>query len=226
LVTVMVAASGPAMSRLGPESLRRALGQWPWPARLALIVVVTDLANYLIHRLLHRAPVLWAFHAVHHSSSRLDWLATARGHPIDQAINISVIALPTYALGAARWAPWLIAFLFLYPFLLHADIRLRLPYVDLVFVTPAFHRWHHGADIDAHDRNFGAILSVWDRLFGTFIASDSRPERYGLDDGTLAASDYVGQLISPLSTAAAALRHRGRTEAWSGLMPGSDISGA
>lgn len=197
LVALGLAAAGPVVTAVVPASVRDGLGELPWLAQLAVIVVATDLANYWAHRALHRVPVLWSFHAVHHSSERLDWLATSRVHPLDLAVNIVAVTLPTYALGEVDLAPWLVTFFFVYPFVTHANARLRLPGADAVVVTPAFHHWHHAAEDRAYDRNFGMFLSVWDRLFGTAVDSREFPARYGIGSVDLDGSDYLGHLALP-----------------------------
>jgi sterol desaturase/sphingolipid hydroxylase (fatty acid hydroxylase superfamily) len=166
--------------------------------------VLSDLANYLTHRLLHRVGWLWRLHAVHHSSERVDWLATARGHPLDQAINIAGASIPLYLVGGADYAPAMVAFLYLYPFLLHASARINLGPLRVVVVTPEFHHWHHARDARAHDRNFGAVLSVWDHLFRTAVADRSRPDEYGIDDRAVGNLPYLGQLLSPFAISRAA----------------------
>jgi sterol desaturase/sphingolipid hydroxylase (fatty acid hydroxylase superfamily) len=174
------------------------LGPVPGPARAVVVFVLSDLCNYLGHRLLHRVGWLWRWHAVHHSSRRLDWLATSRGHPVDQVLNLLAAALPVLVLGGASYASALIGFLYLYPFLLHANVRLPSGRLGLILVTPEFHHWHHAADLEAHDRNFGAVLSLWDRLFATAHTGRGRPTAYGIDDPTLDGRDYLGQLAAPL----------------------------
>ena len=67
-----------------------------------------------------------------------------------------------------------------------------------MFVTPVFHHWHHAEDAAAHDRNFGAIFSFWDRLFHTALVDARYPTAYGLGDGRLDVQDYLGQLVTPL----------------------------
>lgn len=67
----------------------------------------------------------------------------------------------------------------------------------LVIVTPAFHHWHHAADVAADDRNFGMFLSVWDRLFGTALDTEALPTAYGVPGSPLTLADYVGQLTIP-----------------------------
>lgn len=192
---------GPVAAWIIPASARQGLAEMSPVVQFVVILVVTDLTNYLVHRRLHRVGFLWSFHAVHHSSERLDWLATSRGHPVDLALNILAISLPSYALGRVEFAPWVLTFFFLYPFLCHANARIRFPsFVGAVFVTPEFHHWHHAAEAEAIDRNFGAFLSIWDRLFGTAIEPGEFPDRYGIRESNLDAADYVGQLAAPFRT--------------------------
>lgn len=193
----VVSVLGPWLARATPAAVHHAFSR-PTIVSLVVVIVVSDLFNYLAHRLLHRLTWLWRLHAVHHSSRHLDWLATSRGHPIDQIVNLAAASLPVLALGGASYAPGLIAFLYLYPFLLHANARLPVRWLGLVFVTPVFHHWHHAEETAAHDHNFGAILSIWDRLFRTAIDSAGYPARYGTGDSTLDSQDYLGQLTTPL----------------------------
>ncbi|HVF74049.1 MAG TPA: sterol desaturase family protein [Acidimicrobiales bacterium] len=201
LVAVALGVVGPAVEAAVPGSARDALAALPWLALVGVTLVVTDFTNYLAHRALHRVQFLWAFHAVHHSSERLDWLATSRAHPIDLAVNIVAVTLPTYALGQVELAPWLVTFFFVHPFVMHANARLRMRSVGAVLVTPAFHHWHHAAAGEAHDRNFGTFLSLWDHLFGTALDHDEFPEEYGIGTRDLEATDYLGHLALPFRTA-------------------------
>lgn len=197
VVALTTAATGSLVHVVTPEVVRDRFHSAPWIARVLLLLVLTDLANYWVHRAMHRVPALWRLHRVHHSSERLDWLATARGHPLDLALSLTVIALPSYALGATTEGAVLITFLFLYPFLLHTDAKLPVPAVDHVVVTPRFHHWHHSADPIAHGRNLGSVFSVWDRLFGTALTVDHLPAHYGADDRALAEGNYLTHLLSP-----------------------------
>jgi sterol desaturase/sphingolipid hydroxylase (fatty acid hydroxylase superfamily) len=203
LFVLLLSTVGTGAALLVPESVRHTLAGLPAGARLAVAFVLTDLANYGGHVAMHRVPVLWRLHAVHHSSEHLDWLATARVHPVDLAVSTTVAALPAYALGFGVTEPWLLTFLFLYPFVAHANASVRLPVLDRIMVSPELHHWHHADDPAAHNRNYGAILSVWDRLFGTAHEPGGFPDRYGIGDPALAAADYTGHLLSPF-------RRRGR----------------
>jgi len=193
----LVSVLGPVLFRATPAAVHHVLSK-PGAVGLVALLVLSDLFNYWAHRLLHRFGWLWRLHAVHHSSEHVDWLATSRGHPIDQIVNLTAASLPVIALGGASYAPPLIAFLYLYPFVLHANARLRCRWLGFVFVTPVFHHWHHAAEEAGHDRNFGAILSVWDRIFGTAVDDQGYPSSYGIADSRLDRQDYLGQLVSPL----------------------------
>ena len=188
--------------------MRDAFHRAPWGARVLLLLLLTDLANYWVHRAMHEVPALWRLHRVHHSTERLDWLATTRGHPLDLAITLTLIALPSYALEAATEGAALITFLFFYPFLLHTNVPVPLPVVDRFIVTPRFHHWHHAAESVAHGRNLGSVFSVWDRLFGTELAMDRLPHRYGAEDEALAGGTYVTHLLSPWSRGSTQRRRR------------------
>ena len=193
LVAGALAVLGPAVDAAVPD-----IEGTPVALHFAAVFVATDFTNYLIHRALHRVPLLWRFHAVHHSSEELDWLATSRVHPIDLAVNITVVTLPTYALGEPALAPWLLTLLFVQPFLIHAEVPARLAWLSRVVVTPVFHSWHHAADAAAHDRNFGMFLSVWDRLFGTALDHDDRATAFGVPGSSLSRAGYLDQLVIPL----------------------------
>jgi len=188
----------PAAIWLVPGPVRSGLHGLPWWAQTVILFVLSDLANYFGHRALHRVPLLWRFHAVHHSSEQLDWLATARAHPLDQAFTVATTALPSIALGVLDTQPWVLTLLFLYyPFVSHANADLHLPEIERIVVTPRFHHWHHAAATPT--TNFGGFLAVWDHLFGTADAADGFPDRYGIGDATLGSDDYLGQLLSPLT---------------------------
>jgi len=205
LVAVALTVAAPAMAIAMPASVNLGFAGLPGLAQIAILLVLTDFTNYIAHRGLHRVGLLWSFHAVHHSSERLDWLATSRGHPVDLAFNLFAISLPSLALDRIDLAPWLVTFFFLYPFVCHANARIRIPrLIGAILVTPEFHHWHHAAEARAHDRNFGAFLAVWDRLFGTAIEPGEFPDIYGIDGSDLDAGDYVGHLAAPFRRAKAA----------------------
>lgn len=197
LVALLLTIIGPLVTSAVPLDVRLSFARVPSALQVLLVLITSDLTNYFAHRWRHRVRFLWAFHSIHHSSERLDWLSTSRTHPVDLAIDIVAVALPTYALGQVALAPWLLTFFFLWPFLNHSNAQIRLPFVDRILVTPRFHHWHHAAAADAHDRNFGGFLSIWDSLFGTAIERHEFPNRYGIDGSALEGADYISHMLSP-----------------------------
>jgi sterol desaturase/sphingolipid hydroxylase (fatty acid hydroxylase superfamily) len=153
------------------------LGSGPLVFGLALLA--DDFAYYWFHRLHHEVRGLWAAHVPHHSSRRYN-LATA----LRQSWT-PMTALPFYApLALLGFSPALLATVhglnLLYQFWIHTELVGRLPRpVEWLLNTPSHHRVHHGANPRYLDRNYGGILIVWDRLFGTF-EPEREPARFGL----------------------------------------------
>jgi sterol desaturase/sphingolipid hydroxylase (fatty acid hydroxylase superfamily) len=184
-----------------PDPSPWGLGAWlralPFGLELLLGLLVADLAGYVSHRLFHRGR-LWRVHAVHHSSERLDWLAAARVHPLNEVGARFAQAAPLLLLGFdplvfAAAAPVLT----LYAVLLHADVPWTFGPLRFVLASPAFHRWHHAADREALDKNFAGLFPVWDLLFGTFHMPQGRaPARLGIR-GERVPPGVLGQLAYP-----------------------------
>ncbi len=196
VVTLALAVLGPAAHRVFPAGLRDLVLARPGWLQFIVLILVADLANYAGHRALHEIGPLWRLHKVHHSSTELDWLSTSRGHPLDQIINLVVTVIPVYAIGFdLTFSAAFMAFQFYFPFLAHANTRITLRPLSTVFVTPAFHHWHHAAESAAVNRNYGAILSVWDRIFRTAYLPRRMPAAYGI--GEEVPASWLGQLAAP-----------------------------
>jgi sterol desaturase/sphingolipid hydroxylase (fatty acid hydroxylase superfamily) len=148
---------------------------WYW----VLLTVGLDLGYYGHHRFSHRSRIAWAGHQAHHSSEYMNF-----GTALRQKWNPwfeFFFWLPLPLLGFAPWTLYVaFAFNLIYQFFVHTELvgRLWAP-VEWVFNTPSHHRVHHGSDPLYLDRNYGGILIVWDRLFGTFQREVDRPT-YGL----------------------------------------------
>lgn len=153
-------------------------GLFTWldaPFWLAFVVslVVFDFAVWAQHVVMHKVPVLWRLHQVHHADRDLDVTTAIRFHPIEIALSMLFKIGLVYALGAPAAA--VVAFEVILngcAMFNHANIRLPRS-VDralrLVIVTPDMHRIHHSIDRREHDANYGFNLSIWDRLFGVYI---------------------------------------------------------
>ncbi len=148
---------------------------WTW----VLLFFAEDLAYYAYHRAHHRVRLLWASHVVHHSSVRFN-LSTALRQSWTPMSGLP-FWMPLALLGIP---PWMIllqqSISLIYQFFLHTERvdRLWRP-IELVFKTPSHHRVHPGSNNVYQDRNYGGILIIWDRLFGTFQPEGERVV-YGL----------------------------------------------
>jgi sterol desaturase/sphingolipid hydroxylase (fatty acid hydroxylase superfamily) len=149
-----------------------------------LAFVVADLSFFLAHFALHRIPVLWEFHKIHHSAPVLQPLTVLRRHPVDIVIDGAVSGAllgPLYGLagwlGGGQLAPLTIlgvnAILFVGLTagfnLQHSHVWLSFGPLDGWLISPATHQLHHSTDPAHHDRNFGNFLAIWDRLAGSLL---------------------------------------------------------
>ncbi|MBO4273187.1 sterol desaturase family protein [Microbispora triticiradicis] len=162
---------------VAPLHLSAASG-WTW----VLLFFAEDVTYYWFHRSHHRIRLLWASHVVHHSSRYFN-LSTALRQSWTTPMTSLPFWLPLALLGVPPWMIFLQKSVSLfYQFFLHTERvdRLWAP-VEAVFNTPSHHRVHHGSNDVYLDRNYGGILIVWDRLFGTF-RSEGRRVVYGLTE--------------------------------------------
>lgn len=156
----------------------RGIGVLPWLGIDGWIAVVLaflalDLAIYWQHRLFHRIPLLWRLHRVHHADTAFDVTLAVRFHPLEIALSMAI----KFAVVAALGAPPLAVLLFEVALsagslFTHADLRLPAG-VDRALrwlvVTPDMHRVHHSVHRAETDSNFSFHLSLWDRLFGSYV---------------------------------------------------------
>jgi len=178
-----------------PLSLATWSESLPLWARVLLAVVLGDLLTYWFHRACHHFPLLWRFHAVHHSSERLDWLAAHREHPLDGLVTQLCINLPGMLLGlpfAALGA--LIAFRGLWAIFIHSNIRLPLGPLRVLLGAPDLHHWHHARITTRH--NFANLAPYLDLLFGTYHRPRG-PETYALGLTDPWPRRYLAQLLRP-----------------------------
>lgn len=184
---------------------RDVIARQPLWLQLLGFLLVGDLAAYSMHRLFHRPP-LWRFHAVHHSSERVDWLSAVRLHPVNDTLMRIAQAAPILLLGfdprlLAAYVP-LLAF---YAVFVHANVPWSFGPLRYVIASPAFHRWHHAAEEDGLNRNFAGLFPFIDVVFGTFhLPQDHRPERFGVPGGGV-PEGFLAQLAHPFRRTAASL---------------------
>ena len=190
LWTLCAMLAAALFSRLNPHSLMAIhipTGLAPaWDIAVApiLAAIVGDFYFYFHHRIQHAVPILWRFHAVHHSIREMNAI-NAYHHPLDEFINgfIGLVPLFFFTVDPVRAVPSMTLLLALHPYFLHSPIRADFGWLRNIIGDNRFHRIHHSLDPAHHNRNFGAFTTLWDRVFGTayWPAKDEWPE-VGLKD--------------------------------------------
>ena len=203
LVSLILIVSTATVTRLlawpFTEPLQHAIASLPLWVQLPLIMLVADLAQYWSHRLMHVVPFLWRFHAIHHSSTSMDWLASSRLHLGEVLITRTVVLAPIFVLGFSPLAVQLyVVYIGLHAIFVHANVRFTFGALRYGIVTPAFHHWHHSDDGRAANCNFAVHLPLLDRLFGTYFQPREWPASYGIGAERLPAG-LVGQLAYPFT---------------------------
>jgi sterol desaturase/sphingolipid hydroxylase (fatty acid hydroxylase superfamily) len=211
------AADAPKMLR----AVERGYGVLPtlpiW-VQVVIVLVVTDVIQYWLHRAFHTRP-LWAFHAIHHSAENVDWTTTFRVHPVNFAAYSMGVAMLTGVMGFSPLVFAIVAPLnFFIGAFVHANLNWTLGPFRYVVASPVFHRWHHSSDPAVHDKNFAPTFPVLDLMFGTFhMPKGQLPEGYGAEG---VPSNFVGQMLYPLRPVTDALTRRLARPAKAGLDSG------
>lgn len=179
------------------DSLRSVVSGLPLVLQFVLLLACADFVQYWTHRSFHEIPALWKFHAVHHSSEHMDWLAGSRSHFVEIAIDRALVMVPLYLLGASKTALDLyVVFAALQAVFIHANVRIPFGPFKYLFTTPQFHHWHHSSDKPAIDTNYAVHMPIFDKLFGTFHMPDEHwPAEYGTV--TRLPRTYSGQWLYP-----------------------------
>ena len=179
------------------------IARLPWLAQLLLFLLLADLLAYWMHRAMH-GRWLWRVHAVHHSSTEVDWLSSVRVHPLNDVLVRVAQAVPIVLLGfdpllIAAYVP-LLAF---YAILVHANVPWDFGPLRWVLASPHFHRWHHAAEEDGMNRNFAGLFPFIDLAFGTLHLPRRRPLRFGIPEGDVPDALW-GQVAYPFRRPVAA----------------------
>lgn len=147
------------------------------------LFVLVDLLFYVYHRTSHKVRWFWATHVVHHASEHMNFTTAARQSTLYAFSGAFLFFLPAALLGfAPEWGLFALALNLSYQWFIHTQWVKKLPRpIEFIFNTPSHHRVHHGRNPEYIDTNFGGMLIIWDRLFGTFVEErdDLAPE-YGI----------------------------------------------
>lgn len=148
-------------------------------------VLALDFSSWLVHLLMHKTPVFWRFHLIHHSDNNVDVTTGLRHHPGDSFLRGIFFLLLIFISGAPVYSVMIYQTLVvLSTAFTHANINLPEKLdraLSSVLVSPNMHKVHHHWKQPYTDSNYGAVFSIWDRLLGTFMKLDTKDIRYGLD---------------------------------------------
>lgn len=173
-----------------------------WVELMLSLLVLDLVAQYFVHYLLHKVPVMWRLHLVHHTDKHVDVTTGTRHHPVDFIIR------ETFALFAVIIMGMPISFYFLYRilsilFTYFTHANLALPgnldrWLSYIIVTPNMHKFHHHYQLPWTDTNYGNMLSIWDHFFGTFVYENVNDIKYGIDVADHRNDeDFKSQLLIP-----------------------------
>ena len=151
-------------------------------ATLLLLFLGQEFCYYWFHRSAHRVRWFWLNHSVHHSPNQLNLSAAFRIGPFGKLSGTALFFVPLMWIGFDVRAVFTLLMLnLLYQFWIHATWIPKLGWLEGIVNTPSAHRVHHAANVEYLDANFGGVLMVFDRLFGTYVKErDDLPCRYGL----------------------------------------------
>ena len=144
----------------------------PFAVEFFLVVVFLDFAIYLQHVIVHKIPLFWRFHVVHHSDIDLDVSSGLRFHPIEILASMLYKIIIIFLIGPAPMAVFTFEAI-LNGMALFSHSNIKLPdkmdhFLRKLIVTPDMHRIHHSIEVSETNSNFGFNLSIWDRLLGTY----------------------------------------------------------
>lgn len=174
------------------------VGFWkamPPVAAILGAIFCTEFAAYWRHRFEH-SRALWRVHATHHADEAMNWLSVRRKHPLGEMLALMVDNVPAILLGVPFWAIAVSAIIrSWWGYFIHADVPWTLGIFGKVFISPAAHRLHHIRDEALMGANYGNMLTLFDRAFGTYV--DPSPYlncETGIAEGT---RDALGELARP-----------------------------
>lgn len=177
-----------------------AVGRLPWLVQLLLAVLVADIAEYWIHRAFHTVPWMWRFHAIHHSSKALDWIAGSRAHVVEDVAVRGFMLIPMMLIFPRGIIVAYLIFVNFHATWAHCNFGPTIKWLEPFLVQPRYHHWHHTSEKEAIDKNFAIHFPWIDKIFGTyFLPSGSKwPDTYGLDNETI-PDRFWAQFFYPLT---------------------------
>ncbi len=150
-----------------------------------ITVLALDFSSWLVHLIMHKVPLLWRFHLIHHTDTNVDVTTGLRHHPGDSFLRGVFFMLLIFISGAPMYGVMIYqTLLLLATGFTHANMKLPVGIdkaLSYVLISPNMHKVHHHWKQPFTDSNYGAVFSIWDRLLGTFKKLDVKNLRYGID---------------------------------------------
>ncbi|MFK8102675.1 MAG: sterol desaturase family protein [Saprospiraceae bacterium] len=156
-----------------PWEIEMTTTSWIWS------LLAADFSYYWMHRCEHERRFLWAYHSVHHSSEDYN-LTVAMRLSLVESLFEWIFLIPMLLIGFNPFQTIIsLVFIAQYQTWIHTERIIRLGWLDEIFNTPSVHRVHHGSNPEYLDKNYGGVLIIWDKLFGTFQREEEKVT-YGL----------------------------------------------
>ncbi len=171
---------------------------WPLLPQILLTLLIAEFALYWMHRLAHEWHILWRFHTIHHSVTRLWVVNTGRFHIVDSVASTAASTLLLTAFGAPmEMMMWFGALTAMFGFLTHCNVAMKTEWLSYVFVTPALHRWHHSKEMPEGNSNYGENIAIWDQVFQSWFLPATRrpPKDIGIKEPM--PRNFLGQILFP-----------------------------
>lgn len=197
LLAPVAAGLNAALDAAAPWLRLEAVAALPFGLKLVVVLIAADFGGYWLHRLKHAAPVLWQFHKVHHSQSELTVFTRFRFPLLDRLLDLVVLFPIGVLTGSATLPLALYLFVAFRSCIEHSGLDWSFGPLGRLIVSPNFHATHHSNAPEHIDRNFGAFLAVWDRMFGTFAPKGDKPLTYGLAHEAI-PQDFVYGQVAPI----------------------------
>ncbi len=155
---------------------------WPVAVRIVAAILCADFLLYWLHRALHH-PRLWRIHVWHHSVTELYWFSGFRASCLHTFLYLVPQLLLAYTVFHLRFWENVIVFSIgaFAQIWAHTSVKGSHPWIEWIILTPKYHRLHHARDI--HGKNYGAFLTVWDRLFKTYHSVKDLPDDFAVGLG-------------------------------------------
>lgn len=198
-IALLTALHGLSVAHV-PATLRHGFATLPPLLQCVIAIVLGDFLVYWFHRACHASDFLWRFHAVHHSSEKLDFVAAHREHPVDGLLTQASQNLPAIVLGLPLgWLVGVATFRAMWAIFVHSNVRVPLGPLRVLIGAPELHHWHH-ARVRKTAHNFANLAPWLDMLFGThhLPALDEGDETYPIGLEEPLPSGYLPKLIYPV----------------------------